>query len=239
MFARSFVGHIDVTNSDKVSFGPVTTTPVPFTNFASGGFVEMKPGLMRGSFKVDAFQDYAVDVMDDELGVTALGTQYPISVAPTPSGTETAGDAAWFTRGIITEYNPLDGAKGDAAKAIVGAVTDTAIIRALVAHPEAARTTTGTGTAVALAGPTASQRLYAALHVTGYTGFTNVVFKIQSDDNSGFSSATDRITFATVTSTTSEFASVAGSFSSETHHRISWTVTGSGTVTFTAFFGVL
>jgi len=116
---------------------------------------------------------------------------------------------------------------------------DTAIVRALVAHPVAARTTDGNGTAVALAGPTASQRLYAALHVTAYSGLTNVVFKIQSDDASGMASATDRITFTTVSGLTSQFASVAGSFSSETHHRITWDVTGSGSVTFVAAFGVI
>lgn len=239
MHARAFVGHIDVTNSDKVDFGTITVEAVPFTNFGSGGFTEFKPGLIRGEFMVDAFQDFDADVMDDELGVAALGTQYPISVQPNPTGTETAGDAAWFSRGIVTKYDPLGGAKGQAAKALTGAVYDTAVIRGYVAHPEAARTSTGTGTAVALTGPTASQKLYAALHVTAYSGFTNVVFKIQSDDGSGFGSATDRITFATVTSTTSEFASVAGSFSSETHHRITWTVTGSGSVTFAGYFGVL
>jgi hypothetical protein len=239
MHCRAFVGHIDVTNADKVDFGTISVDAVPFTNFGSGGFAEMKPGLMRGEFTVDAFQDFAVDVMDDELGVAALGTQYPISVQPNPTGSETAGDAAWFTRGIVTAYDPLGAAKGEAAKAVLSSVYDTVAVRGYVGHPEAARTSTSTGTAVALTGPSSTQRLYAALHVTAYTGFTNVVFKVQSDDGAGFGSATDRITFATVTATTSEFASVAGSFSSETHHRFSWTVTGSGSVTFAGFFGVL
>jgi hypothetical protein len=239
LYARAYVGHIDVTNSDKVAFGNITAVKVPFTNFGSGGFVENKPGLISGEFSVDAFQDFAADVMDDELGVSALGAQYPISVQPNPTGTETAGDAAWFTRGIITRYDPLGGAKGDAAKALTGAVYDTAVIRGLCAHPKAARTSDGNGTAVALVGPTASQRLYAAIHVTAYSGFSSVVFKIQSDDAGGFGSATDRITLATVTGTTSEFASVAGSFSSETHHRVTWDVTGSGSVTFACFVGVL
>jgi hypothetical protein len=116
---------------------------------------------------------------------------------------------------------------------------DTVTTRALVAHPSAARTADGTGTAVALTGPSATQRLYATLHVLAYTGFTNVVFKVQSDDSGAFSSATDRITFATVTGVTNEFASVAGSFSSETHMRAFWDVTGSGSVTFVMAFGVL
>lgn len=240
LYARAFIGAVDVTNSDKVDFGTITVDAVPFTNFGSGGFTEMKPGLKHGDFTVDAFQDFDIGVMDDLLGPAALLTSnYPISVQPNPTGTETAGDPAYFSRGILTKYDPLGGAKGQAAKAITGAVYDTAVIRGYAAHPEAARTSTGTGTAVALVGPTATQKLYGALHVTAYTGLTNVVFKIQSDDNSGFSSATDRITFGTVTAVGSEFASVAGSFSSETYHRISWTASGAGSVTFAGFFGVL
>jgi hypothetical protein len=219
MHARAFIGHIDVTNADKVDFGTITVDAVPFTNFTSGGFTEMKPGLIRGNFQVDAFQDFAADTMDDELGVAALGTQYPISVAPM--------------------YDPLGGAKGQAAKAITGAVYDTAVIRGICAHPEAARTTTGNGTIVALTGPTTSQRLYCALHVTAYSGLTNLIVTVQSDDGAGFGSATTRATFATVTGVTSEFTSVAGYGATETHHRIVYTITGTGSVTFAAFLGVL
>jgi hypothetical protein len=75
--------------------------------------------------------------------------------------------------------------------------------------------------------------------VTAYSGFDQIVFKVESDDGAGFGSATDRITFATVTGKTSEFASVVGAFSSETHHRITWAATGAGSCTFVAAFGVI
>lgn len=239
MHARAYIGHIDVTNSDKVDFGTITVQAVPFTNFTSGGFTEMKPGLISGDFTVDAFQDFDADVMDDELGVAALGTQYPISVQPNPSGTETAGDAAWFSRGIITKYDPLGGAKGQAAKAITGAVYDTAVIRGYVAHPEAARTATGNGTIIAMTGPTTSQKLYAALHVTAFSGLTSLVVTVQSDDGAGFATPTTQATFATVTGTTSEWLSVTGYGATETHHRIVYTIVGTGSCTFAAFLGVL
>ena len=239
MHARAYLGHIDVTNADKVDFGTITVQAVPFTNFTSGGFTEMKPGLISGNFQVDAFQDFAADVMDDELNIPDLTANYPISVQPNPTGTETAGDAAWFSRGIRTMYDPLGGAKGQAAKAVTGAVYDTAVVRGVVAHPKAARTSTGNGTIIALTGPTTSQKLYAALHVTAYSGLTNLIVTVQSDDGAGFGSATTRATFATVTGTTSEFLSVAGYGATETHHRIVYTISGSGSVTFAAFIGVL
>jgi hypothetical protein len=236
---RISVGHLDLTNSDKIDFGTLTAAQVAFTNFGSGGFEEYKPGLISGDFQVDAFQDFAVDVLDDELGVTALGTSFPIHVAPNPTGTETAGDLAYLSRGFIKGYNPLEGAKGAAAKAIIAAKYDVPIVRGVTLHPKAARTADGNGTAVALAGPSSSQRLFAALHVYAYSGLTNVVFKVQSDNASGMSSATDRITFATVTGVGSEWASVAGDFSTETHLRVTWDVTGSGSVTFACAVGVL
>ena len=118
MHARAYVGHVDVTNADKVDFGTGTVDAVPVTNFTSGGYTEMKPGLIRGNFMADAFQDFVADVMDDEIGPMLIaGGQHAISVAPNVSGTETAGDPAWFSRGILTTYDPLGAAKGQAAKA--------------------------------------------------------------------------------------------------------------------------
>lgn len=236
-----YVGQLDMgALASEINFGDLTRVMVDFTTYNDGGFTCVKPGLISGEAMVKGFQDYTAGVLDDTIGMGQLGSQYPITVIPNANvATATAGDPAWLSRGLLGKENPLDGAKGDAGKFEMSFPYDAAIAQGKVAHPLAARTTTGTGTAVALAGPSASQKLYAALHVTAYSGFTNVVFKVQSDDNSGFTSATDRITFTTVTGLTSQFSSVAGDFSTETHHRASWTVTGSGSVSFVMAFGVI
>lgn len=238
---RVYFGHLDLSGlTNEVNFGTLTREMKDRTTFNDGGYTCVLPGEISGDAMVRGFNDWAADVLDDEISIAQLGSQYPITVAPNPTGTVTAGDACWLSRGLVGNYNPFGaGDKGEMAGFEFGIPYDTAIVQAKVAHPSAARTTTGNGTAVALTGPTASQKLYAALHVTAYSGLTNVVFKIQSDDGSGMATPTDRITFATVTGTTSEFASVAGSFSSETHHRITWTLTGAGSVTFACAFGVI
>lgn len=65
------------------------------------------------------------------------------------------------------------------------------------------------------------------LHVTAYSGFTNVVFTIQdSADNSSWA---DIATFATVTAKTAEIKTVAGTV--RQYVRALWTVSGSGSVT--------
>lgn len=234
------VAHLDLTShANKIDFGPLKREDVDITTFADGGYKVSKPGLLSGEATVGGFQDYAAGVLDDQLSVAQIGTQYPVTVIPATSPTVTAGDPCYLARGVLRSVTPLRVTVGGAGEVELSLAYDAAFPNGLVAHPSAARTSTGNGTAVALAGPTAAQKLYAGLHVTAFSGFTKVVFKIQSDDNSGFTSGTDRITFADVTGTGSEWASVVGDFSTETHHRIKWTVTGTGSVTFIAAFGVI
>ena len=237
--SQVFAGAVDLTGRTRtIGFGPVTRAMQDATTMADGGYTVVVPGLISGSVDLGLLDDFAAGNVDDVFGLAGLGSQFPVSLAPNPTGTLTAGDPAWFTRAVQGSADK-GGTKGEMAGTSITFGTDTAVVQGYVAHPLAARTSTGTGTAVALGGPTASQSLYAALHVTAYSGLTNVVFKIQSDDNSNFTSATDRITFTTVTGTTSEWKAVAGSFSSETHHRATWTVTGTGSVSFFAAVGVI
>jgi hypothetical protein len=236
---RAYLAHLDASDSETISFGPLNVAAVPFPSMADGGFLSKKPGLKSGEFMIDKWQDFATGVWDEQLGLAAVGSQYALSVMPNAGGVETAGDPAWFSRGIATSYAPLSAAVGDAVKGPVSGVFDTVFVKGVVAHPKAARSATGNGTAIALTGPTTSQRLYGALHVTAYSGITNLVVTVQSDDNVGFASPTTRLTFSTATGVTSEFASVAGYGATETHHRIVYTITGVGSVTFAAFIGVL
>lgn len=237
---RVYLGHLDLSGyTHMVDSGSLTRAMQPCTTHGDGGYSCVKPGLISGAGRVEFYQDWAADALDDEMSVGQLGTQYPFSVAPNPTGTLAAGDPAYISRGVLGTLNPGLGMKGEMASGEFVVPFDTAVPQAKVLHPKAARTTTGNGTAVTMAGPTAAQTLYAALHVTAYSGLTNVVFKIQSDDSSGMASATDRITFTTVTGTTSQWASVAGSFSSETHVRVSWTVSGTGSVSFFVAAGVI
>ena len=103
--------------------------------------------------------------------------------------------------------------------------------------PHASYTTAGfTGDGVALTGPDAAQSLYAVIHVTAASG-TDLAVKIQSDDNSGFTTATDRVTFSTVSAVSSQWSSVAGDLSTETHWRVGATV-ATGTFSVLVGFGV-
>lgn len=237
---RVYLNHLDLTgNVNRADFGTITTAMQNGTTYADGGFECPRPGLMSGGASLEGFQDYVADVLDDEISTGQLGTQYPLTIIPNPTGTVTAADACWMSRGVLNTIEPLIITKGEMAGFKMGVRYDTAIVQAKVAAAKAAVTVNTNGTAVALTGPTATQRLYAAVHVFAYSGLTNCVFTVQSDDGVGMGTPTTRITFTTVTAVGGQFTSVAGNFSTETHHRIVATVTGTGSITYAAAFGVL
>lgn len=237
---RVYLGHLDLSgHAHQVNSGTLTRAMQNSETFDDGGYSCVLPGLISGEGRVMFRQDWAANELDDQISVGQLGTQYPFTVVPNPTGTVTAGDAAYIARGLIGDIDPGLGLKGEIANGEFGIPFDTATAQALVLHPLASRTATGNGTAVALTGPSASQKLYAALHVTAYDSITNLVVKVQTDDGSGFSTPTDRITFSTVTGKTSEWSSVAGDFSTETHVRVTYTITGSGSVSFVVAAGVI
>ena len=236
---RVYVGPLDLSGlASHVDFGQSSRSMEPCTTFNDGGFNCVKPGMISGSGMVDGYQDYATGVLDDTISIGSMGSQYAMTVIPA-TGTVAAADPCWFSRGLIGSLNPLDGAKGQMGEFHLGLNFDTTMLRGFVGAPKATVVANTTGTAVAMTGPSATQRLYAWVHVFAYSGFTNVVFTVETDDAVGFPSATTRLTFTTVTGLTSEFASVTGGFATETHARIVATKTGAGSITYAAGFGVL
>lgn len=236
-----FVGSLDLTGyANRVNFGDLTRAMQTCTTFADGGYSCVKPGLISGMATVEGYQDFAADGVDASLSVAQLGTAFPITVFPNPTGTVAVGDRAWLSRGVTAKLSPLgSGTKGEMAGFAIESAYDTAIVQGYVAHTATSVTTSGSDSGIALAGPTASQSLYAALHVTAFDSLTGLTVKIESDDGAGFASATERIVFSTASGATYEWKSVAGDFSSETHVRVNYTLTGSGSTTFAVALGVI
>lgn len=74
------------------------------------------------------------------------------------------------------------------------------------------------------------------LHVTAFSGFTNIIIKIQTATSSG-GSYSDLVTFATVTGVTSERVVVSGTVNRWV--KAVWTKTGTGSCTFAVGFARL
>jgi hypothetical protein len=204
--------------------------------FKKGGFEHYLPALASMESAVSGLADYASGGVAREYPASQVGAQAVLTLAP--QGYATANDPAVIHRGLLKTLTHPTGAVGEAAKFAIAMQSDTGMsMGARVAAPLTSYTTSGlTGTAIAMTGPTATQYMYAALHVTAASG-TNLVVKIQSDDNSSFTSATDRITFSTVSAVGSQWSSVAGDLSTETHWRAVITV-ASGTFSCLCSIGV-
>lgn len=100
-----------------------------------------------------------------------------------------------------------------------------------------ARTASGNGSALSLGAVSASQSLYATLHVVTVSGTTPTLdVIIQSDDGSGFASPTSRITFAQMTAAGSKWGSAAGAIT-DTFFRVNYTIGGTGP-SFTFIVGI-
>ena len=85
----------------------------------------------------------------------------------------------------------------------------TPLIRGRILHPAATTVSgIGSGTGRQVGAVSATQKLYASLHVLEVG--TTVTVKVQSDDNSAFTSATDRITFTAATAVGAQWSNVAG-----------------------------
>ena len=208
-----------------------------YTTFASGGWRTKKPGLATFMADVKGFQDYAVTGVDPTFPVSAFGGFNTITVAPT--GGAAVADPCFIGRGLLNQYTPLTGAVGDPANFDFGWTGDAQLVRAQMLHPTAARTATGNGTTTTFTAPTASQTLYASFHVLAVSGAGSIVFTVQTDDNSGMTTPTTRITSSSFTAVGGGIGSLAGSLAGETHIRVQWTITGFTSVTFAVAAGVL
>lgn len=221
--ATILIGGFDASGQARSFDTPAETTERDSTTFASKGFAEQVMGVTRGKFNVGGLQDLDAAALGAYLD-RGVGTQYACSVA-TPG--DTAGDVAWVMRGKVTRYGPVVGGTIDMEGAFDLALSsDTVFGRGVLLHPVTETDTADDGAAVALAGPDATQRLYVALHVTATTGGGTWTVLVESDSADTFGSPTTRVTFDTFTAQGWQLKSVAGDFSSETHLRASWSVTG-------------
>jgi hypothetical protein len=232
MALGEYAAKVDVQESVAILEVPV---------LGGGGFQRRVPGLKSYAHTITGYADFAANEISTVFTpVNTPGTQYAVTLAPT-NGAAAVGDTAIFTRGRIGTYQALTGAVGEPAGFQMQIAGDTNQISGVIAHPVGtARTATGNGTATQVTGPTASQRVYAALHVLSVAGTATptITVKLQSDSASNFPSPADQITFTAATATGSQFASTAGAIT-DSWWRAQWTISGTNpSFTFVVAFGV-
>lgn len=178
-------------------------------------------GLKSFAWDASLMQDHAANSLDAQLW-SQIGAAVPTTILP--AGT-TDGSVAYLMSALQLGYIPIDSTIGETAMAAISGNGSGACARGLLMHTPTARTATGTGTAFQLGAVSASQRVWAALHVQAASGTTpTLVIKLQSSATAG-GTYTDRVTFSTASTTGSEWASALGAIT-HTWWRVTWTITG-------------
>lgn len=196
------------------------------------------PGLQSGGFSFQGFAEFGTSPIKIEKIMRTLKGVIDTPVTVVPQG-GTVGNAANFMAASFGGY----GFGGEHGAAIDfnwnGGTSKWHVIGGRLDEPGAvARTATGQTTGQQLGAVGASQYLYAAVHVlAGGTGTADII--VQSDDNSGFTSAVTSITFPQISGVTggSAIMRLAGALA-DTWYRFQYTLATSPSVTFAAVFGI-
>lgn len=227
---RLFTGGADLTSvGNKVELSPEVeekdvTTFGSYDSTTDKIWKEVMAGNKSAKISAGGFWEAGDDGKVDDAAWIGLGGVGAWTIAPNGAA---VGDLAWLTNALEARYQLL-GSQGDVAPWSASVSSSLALARGVLLHPPGtARTATGDGTAVQhIAVPSGSQ-LVAALHVLSVsgTGTPTITVKVQSDDNSGMTTPTDRITFTAFTDQGGEVKYLSGPVT-DTYYRVSWTISG-------------
>ncbi len=218
---KLFLGGYDLSSHTNSVTLDITAEELDATTINSGGFRELLGGLKDSSLNVDGFFEAGVEKPDALLSAS-VGNEIIVSVVPDAG----VGNTAYFLKSKLFSYNIL-GSVGDIAPFTLSKSNSTdAVVRGTI-QLDGDITATGNSAGVQLGAVGATENLYAVVHCYGVSGTSTptITFKLQSDDNSDFTSPTDRATFTSITAINSEIKKVAGAIT-DTHFRLNYTVSG-------------
>lgn len=187
------------------------------------------PGLKSGTVSVQGVLDVAAAGSLYNEAVTTPGVDDGALWTVLPDGL-TVGNFAFITVSDPSGFT-VDSTVHDAVKLSIEGTADDGVDLGVSLHGLTAETTGTNAASVDNLAATTNGGV-GVVHVTAYTGFTNVVPKIQdSADNISFA---DILTFTTVTGVTSQRSLITGNV--RRYIRALWTVSGTGSITFAMAF---
>ena len=226
---RIYLAGTDLTGfSNKVDFSE-EFEDLDKTTFGSGGAHERVGGLADVTATIEGlWQAGDTSMPDDALWGELSGYQTALTVVPTSGA---SGSLAYLSRMMVKAYKP----GGDVGK-LLAWTADLAgnwqAAQGKILHPQGtARTSSGSGTGYQLGALSATQAMYVCLHVfsvTADSGSPTLTVTVESDDNSGFTSAATQATFTAATARSGQTKKVSGAVT-DNWWRVSWVVGGGAT----------
>ncbi|MGW0537810.1 hypothetical protein [Streptomyces sp. NPDC003032] len=222
---RLFTGGADLTgHSNKVEIS-AEVEDKETTNYASQGWKEILGGLASAELSGEGQWEAGDPGKVDDHSWASLGGLGPWSIGPAGAS---VGGLSYFTNALRADYK-LGEAVGEVAPWTGTAKSSWPLVRGQFAHPPGtARTATGTGASLNVGAVAAGKRLYASLHVLSVagTGTPGITGRIESDDATGFSSPTTRLTFSSASAVGGQILRTDGTAITDTWWRVAWTITG-------------
>lgn len=196
-----------------------------------------RAGLKAIGAHVEGFYNQGAGNVDDALFAAIGVANTPFSVALT--GVE--GERAYCFRALLGTYTP-GAALGDLLAFSVtgeGSAGDALVAGSVLRSATLA--VTGNGTGFQLGAVSATQKLYAALHVFGASGSSPTLdVLVQSNVDNTFGAPTTRVTFGQKTVAASEWATAVVGPITDTWYRVRAVIGGgSPSFTFAAVVGIL
>lgn len=245
---KMFLGGLDISCSANQLDLSLEADSVECTTFCSGGSREFKQGLKRWTSTATGYGDFAAAgvttsaLVPGEIIVPAnQGSQFNVTWAFT--GTE--GSACYLSDGVLADLTPIGGTVGDMGMLSAMLIPDSAIlgsrmVRGLLEANRTVSSSSNTTGSATLGAVSATQKLWASLHVFTLSGTSPTLDVIVQSDTVGFGSPTDVITFTQATTRSGQFSSLAGP-NTDTFWRVKWTLGGTGgpTAAFAVSIGIL
>lgn len=194
-----------------------------FTNTA-GNIVA---GLPEPKFQGKGFVTLGAGAIHEVLHSNLAVPEAVVTVCPT---TGVVGEPALFMRTLLTKYTLAGKVNEILPFDITGAGQGLPLVAGQVFVAKGDKSASG-NSSVLLLGP-ATRGIYAALHVFSKSGtLPTLDVIVASDALQAFGSPSTVLTFTQATGATSQFVSLA-SANTDTYYRVSYTIGGSATPTF-------
>jgi len=196
-----------------------------------------RPGLKIMKATLDGYADFDDEGVDEQVFSRLAVANTAFSFSP-DGGDE--GEAAHFFRAVVGQYKQ-GGSIGDmyAFGAVAEGSDGSGPIRGTVMH-NATRSTSASGTARELGAVSATQKLYAALHVLSVSAGDTLDVIVESDALETFLSPATKITFSQASAISAQFATPVAGAITDGWWRISWTVGGAAvSIAFVVVVGIL
>lgn len=212
-----YVAGYDFTGDSNSAQVEMEAEALKATTFGSGGWDECIAGLKTTTLELEGLWEAGAGTVDPEA-FSAFGSTEQVHMLA-PAGTETSVAYGW--RAARFKYS-LGGEVGQIAPFALssqGSGADGAVRGQLAKSKGSVSATGQLGSVLDLGAPSASQFVYAGLHV--FSVGTSITVQVQSDDSSGFTTPTTRATIGPITATGGTWLTkVAGPFTGEEFWRL-------------------